>query len=141
MQTKFTRREFLASTLTFAVVSTFDPSVLLRRHHHCHWDGDLRISGLRLNKHKLKRYLGVGNVPPRGAQTYGAWAGWHGKGSYNFVAAGYVTPYLDNVQQLNNWNYVLFRKERAAVNNNNELQPVDRKIRKAVDRLVRRRKN
>jgi hypothetical protein len=96
------------------------------------------ILGFELSKGELKEHLGVGNVAPRGAPTNQAWRGWNGKAFYHFVAADCLTPYLTNIQQMNNWNYVLFKIPRIAVERKDETEPVDLKIRSVVDRHSKR---
>ncbi len=91
------------------------------------------VLGSGLSESELHTHLGVGNIAPRGAQTNLAWNGWKGNAHYHFVMAEYLTPYLTNVQQLNNWNYVLFGVPRVAVEKNDEREPADPKIKHIVD--------
>ena len=104
---------------------------LLRSNEHNIGDSTL---GSGLSRQELKKYLGVGNIAPRGAPTNLAWKGWNGKAHYHFVKAGYLTPFLTNKQQMNNWNYVLFGAPRVAVETGNETEPVDQKIKLIVDK-------
>lgn len=90
--------------------------------------------GSELNESELNKYLGVGNITPRGAPTNLAWKGWNGEAHYHFVKAEYLTPFLTNIQQMNNWNYVLFGIPRIAVERMHEEEPVDSKIKEIVDK-------
>jgi hypothetical protein len=90
--------------------------------------------GSELSESELKKHLGVGNEAPKGAPTNQAWKGWDGKAFYHFVMAEYLTPYLTNIQQMNNWNYVLFKKQRIAVERNNEIEQVAPRIKDVVDK-------
>ena len=90
--------------------------------------------GPELSERELKRHLGVGNIAPRGAPTNQAWRGWKGSAFYHFVMADYLTPYLTNISQMNNWNYVLFGMPRVAVERKGETEPVTAKIRSVVDK-------
>jgi hypothetical protein len=91
------------------------------------------VLGSKLNDQELNQYLGVGNIIPRGASTNLAWKGWSGQAHYHFVKAEYLTPFLTNIEQMNNWNYVLFGIPRIAVERKNEEEPVNPKIKEIVD--------
>ncbi|MDE1871396.1 MAG: hypothetical protein KGI06_04120 [Candidatus Micrarchaeota archaeon] len=91
--------------------------------------------GSELSEVELNKHLGVGNVTPRGAPTNLAWKGWNGEAHYHFVKAEYLTPFLTNIQQINNWNYVLFGIPRIAVERNKEEETVDPKIKEIVDNV------
>ena len=69
-----------------------------------------------LTPQMLQADLGIGDVtPPGGAQTFAAYNGWQGgRAFYQFVAAGFTTPYvLTSELQLNSWNYVIFGTPRV----------------------------
>src|SRR5271170_1573277 len=92
------------------------------------------VLGSELSSRERKQYLGVGNIAPRGAPTNLAWKGWNGKAHYHFVMADYLTPFLTNIRQMNNWNYVLFKMPRIAVERKDEKEPVAPKIKSIVDK-------
>lgn len=111
-----------------------------------------RISDLHLGNAQLKNDLGIkDNSRPLfgiGAKTYVAWSGWQGSGSYNFLFAGCNTPYLSDMYKLNNWNYLLYGKNRIeprwkliengkALSSKGIVRPVNPEIKSAVDNLVR----
>jgi hypothetical protein len=87
-----------------------------------------------LSANELRTYLGVGNIAPRGAKTNLAWKGWNGQAFYHFVMADYITPFLTNINQMNNWNYVLFKTPRIAVERKKEIEKVAPRIKVVVDR-------
>ena len=91
------------------------------------------VAGLHLTASQLNADLGVGNVTPPGAKRFVASGGWQGPGLYTFAAAGFTTPYLANIQQMNNWNYVLFRVPRIGVESGGLPQEVRPEVKVAVD--------
>lgn len=68
---------------------------------------------LHLTKGQGKEYLGISAHRPYIVKRFEAWPGWNGPGIYIFErASGFKTPYLRNEKQLDNWNYVLFGRDR-----------------------------
>ncbi|MDE1871682.1 MAG: hypothetical protein KGI06_05595 [Candidatus Micrarchaeota archaeon] len=111
-----------------------------------------RIEGLNLTPSQLKNDLGIrDNSRPIfgiGAKTYVEWSGWQGPGSYNAVLAACDTPYLSNIEKLNNWNYVLYGKNRIeprwklienekALSAKGTAQRTSPEIKASVDNLIR----
>lgn len=67
---------------------------------------------LHLTNYQEKRYLGISTHGPYIVKKFEAWPGWNGPGRYIFEKARFTTPYLRNESQLDNWNYLLFGKDR-----------------------------
>lgn len=71
------------------------------------------VDDLHLNKKQLEYYLGIVPERPILEFTREAWGGWAGPGMYVFRRVNITTPYLKREQQLNDWNYVLYRERRV----------------------------
>ena len=95
-----------------------------------------RIEQLHLSHSQEKRYLGISPYRPYVVKKFEAWPGWNGPGKYIFERARFTTPYLRSEIQLDNWNYVLFGKDRIDAHDGK--RPASRAIANAVNRLDKR---
>lgn len=98
------------------------------------------VDNLHMSKDDLRKFL---NIQERGSLglMFEDKQGWMGPARYQFmdIAFGtpfdtkFVTPYLDTKQQLNNWYYVLYGRQRVDPRSF-EVCPADPEIMERVDK-------
>jgi len=106
------------------------------------------VDNLKLSADEQSKFLNIGSYRPMKRDIFEDKQGWMGPAAYKFIDIQYgtpkntvfTTPYLETEQQLNNWYYVLYgRQRRNPRSEAHEACPASPEIMQAVDKRLGRR--